>query len=640
MSKNSYKHKLCVSVVLSFLMSNQVMATIAGNTLPNGGKFVSGSTGNISTCKAGGACMSISGNGKNSVIAWSGGFNIGRDAQVHFKGNSYNYLNLDYSKNPSILAGKLEGGNNNIFIVNPSGVLITENGSVNANRFVASSNSITESLMKKFKTEGASFSPVFQANKGNVINMGKINANEVLMVGSSVINKGEILSLSGKAKKVTFRGEKLDIFATNIHTQNLEAEAKTSGKFETSLNAYLNTKVDFIGNFYKIATIGNVGEWGKFANTYNTTTTLDIFNEFALLNNLDFAQGGFVAISKDFDKTFDGRGYALQNITISGVEAENFGIFASATNSIFKNLNLENIVFKDIKGINVGALVGYAKESEFHNIALSNIYIANTNNAVADIVNVGGLAGQIEESQASSINLKNINVDNQNNNVNSWETNAGGLAGNINGGKYTNLFLEDITINNQADDYVYSGGFAGYISDGEFRKIVLHNIKSIQTIGNSHIATGGFVGYLLNVENLIMQNIILNNIGPILAKGDKNEVSAGGFFGEFASWTDANKIENIVLNNIQSIEAKGDKKDASAGGFAGLVAEDSILNLENIYLYFNDNVILKSSYRAGKVVGDYKKSLQLILRISILPIKEEGKWIKQSLINPYLENIL
>lgn len=407
LSKNSYKHKLCVSVVLSFLMSNQVMAIIAGNTLPNGGKFVSGSTGNISTCKAGGACMSISGNGKNSVIAWSGGFNIGRDAQVHFKGNSYNYLNLDYSKNPSILAGKLEGGNNNIFIVNPSGVLITENGSVNANRFVASSNSITESLMKKFKTEGASFSPVFQANKGNVINMGKINADEVLMVGNSVINKGEILSLSGKAKKVTFRGKTLDIFATNIHTQNLEAEAKTSGKFETSLNTYLDTKVKFIGDFYKIATIGNVGEWGKFANTYNTTTTLDTFNEFALLNNLDFAQGGFVAISKDFNKTFDGRGYALQNIKISGIEAENFGIFASATNnSIFKNLNLENIVFKDIKGVNVGALVGNAKESEFHNIVLSNIYIANTNNA--DFVNVGGLAGRITNTKKLKISILKI----------------------------------------------------------------------------------------------------------------------------------------------------------------------------------------------------------------------------------------
>lgn len=200
-------------------------------------------------------------------------------------------------------------------------------------------------------------------------------------------------------------------------------------------------------------------------------------------------------------------------------------------------------------------------------------------------------------------------MDNQNNNVNSWGTNAGGLAGNINGGKYTNLFLEDITINNQAGDHVYSGGFAGSIGDGEFRKIVLHNIKSIQTTGNSHIATGGFVGYLANYGNLIMQNIILNNIESILATGNEKsrEVRAGGFVGEFSSFGDINRFENIVLNNIQSIEAKGYKKDVSAGGFVGFVTKYSTLNLENVYLYFNDNAILKSSYRAGKVVGDYEK---------------------------------
>ncbi|WP_415578428.1 filamentous hemagglutinin N-terminal domain-containing protein, partial [Helicobacter burdigaliensis] len=139
--------------------------------------------------------MSIEGGKNNNVIAWGGGFNIGKDAEVRFKGSGKGYLNLDYSKNSSILAGILNGGNNNIFLVNPSGVLVTESGSINANRFVASTSAMSDADINKFRaSDSASFSPVFKPNKqGDIINKGNINANKVLLIGNNVrIDGGNI----------------------------------------------------------------------------------------------------------------------------------------------------------------------------------------------------------------------------------------------------------------------------------------------------------------------------------------------------------------------------------------------------------------------------------------------------------------
>ncbi|WP_121764749.1 filamentous hemagglutinin N-terminal domain-containing protein, partial [Helicobacter burdigaliensis] len=171
-----------ISIVASILLSNQLVlanpnTNIPKGSLPNGGKFTNGSSGSITEiaggnkgCQGYSGCMNISGNNKNNVIAWGGGFNIGNGYKVNFeegKNGGNNYLNLDYSKNPSKIAGLLEGNNNNIFIVNPSGVIVTETGSINANRFVASTTPIDETTLNNFKNANqqgklASFSPVFK----------------------------------------------------------------------------------------------------------------------------------------------------------------------------------------------------------------------------------------------------------------------------------------------------------------------------------------------------------------------------------------------------------------------------------------------------------------------------------------------
>ncbi|EAH4571934.1 filamentous hemagglutinin N-terminal domain-containing protein, partial [Campylobacter lari] len=174
--KKLANHIILSGVTVSMLFSP--LMAINPNQLPSGGKFTHGTSGSINI---NGNNMDIMGKGPNSVIQWGGGFSIGKDAQVNFgKGQSgQNYLNIAHGTSKSTIAGILEAGNNNVFLINPNGVIITKTGTINANRFVASTSSMDNKSMQEFAdgkyTNGkvidyTTFSPVFKPQKaGNVV---------------------------------------------------------------------------------------------------------------------------------------------------------------------------------------------------------------------------------------------------------------------------------------------------------------------------------------------------------------------------------------------------------------------------------------------------------------------------------------
>ncbi|EMG5525748.1 filamentous hemagglutinin N-terminal domain-containing protein [Campylobacter jejuni] len=183
-------NKLSLSLVVGSLLFTQSYA------LPSGGKFTHGTSGSISVS---GGAMNISGSKTNSVIQWGGGFNIANGETVNFKGNGYNYLNIVYGSKSSHIDGTLEGGTNNIFLINPNGIVVGKDGSINANRVFLSASSIGDKEMKEFAKDGkisafegnplTTASPVIKSNAGNVINLGTITAGErVVMVGNQVSN--------------------------------------------------------------------------------------------------------------------------------------------------------------------------------------------------------------------------------------------------------------------------------------------------------------------------------------------------------------------------------------------------------------------------------------------------------------------
>lgn len=181
-------NKLSLSLVVGSLLFTQSYA------LPSGGKFTHGTSGSISSSNG---IMNITGNKQNSVIQWGGGFNINKGETVNFNGSGKNYLNIAYGSKSSHIDGKLEGGSNNIFLINPNGIVVGKGGSISANKVFLSASSIGDKEMQEFASSGkiSAFdgdpltSPVIKPNAGNVINLGTISVyDRVVMAGNQVSN--------------------------------------------------------------------------------------------------------------------------------------------------------------------------------------------------------------------------------------------------------------------------------------------------------------------------------------------------------------------------------------------------------------------------------------------------------------------
>ncbi|MCV3552524.1 filamentous hemagglutinin N-terminal domain-containing protein, partial [Campylobacter sp. CNRCH_2013_0855] len=147
--KKLANHIILSGITVSMLFSPMVAADkpLNPNQLPSGGKFTHGTSGSISgpyfDKNTGRNTIDVTGKtqGGNHVIQWGGGFSIGNKAQVNFKGDGQNYLNIAHGTDKSTIEGVLNASGNNVFLINPNGVIITKTGTINANRFVASTSS-------------------------------------------------------------------------------------------------------------------------------------------------------------------------------------------------------------------------------------------------------------------------------------------------------------------------------------------------------------------------------------------------------------------------------------------------------------------------------------------------------------------
>ncbi|WP_166648638.1 filamentous hemagglutinin N-terminal domain-containing protein, partial [Helicobacter pullorum] len=536
--------KIGISIIVSVLLSqNLVAADLPKNALPAGGKFIHGS-GSIEVIKVNGKDykeMNITGNNTNHIIAWGGGFNIGKDAEVKFNtshGRQAAFLNLDYTNKASQILGKLKGNNHNIYLVNPSGVLIGQGASVNANRFVASTSSLDKAL-KDFTNNApddknvANFSPVFSPNevRGNIVNMGNITAGNIILVGKEVrnrtyVNGGDRNGVLGNFNTGSLKivGNKIFLDADGVKgNSNIElmgfhgvgvdniADIKVQMAMSTFVSKRYNIDnwikqtytdngagtITNIGSIYNIITIGATGGWNNFATAWNSGLgiTRDI-EEFKLIGDLNFNNGDFKSVGKvaGFNKIFNGNGYTMSNIKL--------------TNS---NVSPENGT--DIVGI-------------FNKIG-------------------GGTIKDLTINRVSTENIPKVDT-----------LHLGAFAGQINGGNINNVTLNNINLNGAINNVGYMGGFAGVINRGNIKNVSLNNIDKLYLYSDrytgSNMYMGGFAGKIANASNGSSTNIngvILNNIGKLRTDvradwGAKVNTLIGGFTAELGS---GNSISNAFL---------------------------------------------------------------------------------------------
>ena len=620
--------KIGISIVASIVLSQSLVA------LPSGGKFVGGSSGSI---KVNGKEMNITGNNTNHIIAWGGGFNINKGEIVEFNTShkqQASFLNLDYTNKASQILGKLNGNNHNIYLVNPSGVLIGENASINANKFVAS-NTIDDTTLNSFKTQTKlveSFSPVFKPNKGNIVNLGSIRAREIVLIGNEVRNQAIIKengketiitgSFSGYDDKnpnskiqndsITLVGNIVDI---NINTGMINSKqvwiaAKDKARINQSTsdiyfngnrlvgNNALKTSNDLnasniewiayngIANPKSIetyASIKDITDWYYFANGWNYM--LDVNGDGKIDSNDGYGFNGMREI-KDFE--------LINNIDFS------------KGNKICLKANCDTQNGKE--GVDYFTFSGnYAdpngkKEKIFRSIR--GIY--GTINEIDTFYGDSMMVGE-------SIRLQD------------HEYGGNSFSANFNGNNHTlsNINIDTITHLETLPHIevigIFGGTNTGYWKGNEYfdfpsiiKNLVIDNIDINVKRASNSLMVGGLIGFKygsVSIDNIILNDInIFNN-----AFGD-----TGGLIGRILGAKEHTiSISNIILNNIGTISQKKPKDDNSSGGggavggFAGSIESD--INFSNIYLYFNSDSILYGDYKReiakfGRAIGPFEQT--------------------------------
>ncbi|WP_415711041.1 filamentous hemagglutinin N-terminal domain-containing protein, partial [Campylobacter armoricus] len=530
----------------------------------------------------------------------------------------------------STIDGLLNANGNNVFLINPNGVIITKNGTINANRFVASTTSLEARHFEEFKTQGANFSPVFKPSKaGNVVNMGNINANNVLLIGNKVL-----LQSSFNTKNKTFnqiKASNIHLVGNEIHADiatlkdinKLYITAKDKGSLYLNATGYYYNPSSFSNFDYeskaynginhnntnfsnaKYVGIGSDIDWWHFAKGWNEDKAgfRDTASEYRLTNDIDFkgnkGQGvegkdwqnyanycidglgctsmivGYDAYNA-FNKTFDGQGYILKNINIDASSLDNkpeyVGIFGEIKHATIKNINVDymggGIKVTNDDGSYAGGFAGWASGGTFSNISLSNI---------GDISGGSGFVDYAYDGTFSNISLNNIGDI----------SGGSGFAGNANGGTFSNISLNNIGDISNSDSY--AGGFAG-IAGGTFSNISLNNIGNI----SSGRSAGGFAGEARGTYT----NISLNHIGSISSNSNNDDGSAGGFAGDV---DERGIFTDISLNHIGNISSSS-KYNSYAGGFVGYVDKGGTFT--NISLNHIRNISSSGNYSyAGGFVG-------------------------------------
>lgn len=222
-----------------------------------------------------------------------------------------------------------------------------------------------------------------------------------------------------------------------------------------------------------------------------------------------------------FSGTFDGAGYKISNVTISGKYQNGVGLFGciSGENAQLKNVTVENIVVPASQ-MYVGGIVGYANGKELSGLNLQG------NNCVTGHFLVGGIVG------ASHANIKDCKASGTV--ILSGDNTQG--AGLIVGG------AEDCNVENcEATGTVevkgtgcYSiGGLAGCFHNSEYAKNC--TVDSVTIVaGEKSSLIGGLAGHAgtMNGEATQITNCKANNF-TIQAAETANRIGGivgGGFY--------------------------------------------------------------------------------------------------------------
>lgn len=194
------KDKLALQVSLAlvagmFSLVPVVQGAPVLDKVVSGGATVSQTTSNVTA---------IQSSNTNNIIDWKD-FSVGSSEKVVFDatdaaGSSYNktnnYLNVVTGNGTSYINGKVQGGNN-VYLVNPNGVIMGKNADIDVGNLYVSTKKLTNEATLAANNTTLSGASVLQGTVNEeVVNMGKIQANSVYAEGTSIrfLNTADVTS--------------------------------------------------------------------------------------------------------------------------------------------------------------------------------------------------------------------------------------------------------------------------------------------------------------------------------------------------------------------------------------------------------------------------------------------------------------
>lgn len=344
---------------------------------PSGGKVEAGIVDIVNAAKE----VNITSTTKNNVISWQD-FSIAKDETVKFDGGNKtnNYLNIIRGANTSQIDGKIEGGND-VYIVNPNGVIFGKGASVNVGNLYVSTRYVSDDVAQNAYSANNMATVMDSTDKkmaSDVVNMGHISADKVVAEGKNI----RFMNTAGNmtnANTVELRSDDGYIHVGNADgAGDAKYSGKTTGPSGTAINIdwYKTVSADDVKNNKSI-----IGAGGSNSGNYMLTENVV----------LDGSENNITPVS-NFTGKFDGMFNTVSNANINSAgEAGIFGTTNGARIDDFGVINSKISTSVVKKG--VGAIVGNATNS-----IINNVYNENTTVTGPRYLWVGGIVGEMTDT--------------------------------------------------------------------------------------------------------------------------------------------------------------------------------------------------------------------------------------------------
>ena len=463
---------------------------------------------------------------KNNIVPWKD-FSVPSGESVTFDGGTKgqnNYLNIVTGSNASAINGAIKGGND-VYLVNPHGVLIGEKANVDVGNLYVSTKD-TASAVSEFTKNGSTGAKVIAGTaNADVVNLGKLSAQNVEVVGKNitftvtsdvaatagkvnltasddVTNLGKITATNGDAN---ISGANIYLMndgnvisttskASNITADNIKLDA-ASGKIENfgTLTAGTNGNIDISGTDIKLMDTADVKAKAVNIAASGTawigTKTSTGKGTYTTPSNYTTSSSGTV---KNFGtiKTADDLKYVANDVSATS-DYEMANDVAWSGNSPIGNATKPfqgtfDGNYHAVTGINVtsgtyGGLFGYTNGATIKNVGVRNgsVSLGNKNTYV------GGIA-------AYAVNSHFTNVFNDNVSMAGTKFEIGGIIGHsVNSTVDTAYNTGSIGAENR-----YGGGIIGDMTGGS-----IANVYTAPSSGSGFLVgetTSGNAGTLTN----------------------------------------------------------------------------------------------------------------------------------------------